>query len=721
GPVISSLAGEAGSTLLISNNVLGIMQTNDTTFAGLLTGAGALRKAGTGTLTLSGSNDYAGGTILNGGRLSVSNEVSLGLAGSALTFAGGLLRVSNDVAALPADWMTNITGHVVNWNSFNGGFDIADGANLFTVTNSISGPGSVVKFGAGTLVLAGPNAFRSNLVVNAGTVRVDNALGLAGVPVLQMTGGVLDLNAYNVSVSGLSGLGGQITDNSAVAGVTTLTLTNLSGNTMFGGRITDGAGGRQLAFSMFGTNTVLFTNDNTYTGNTILYGGTLALSNLVGAISGRLSGSTNITIYPQATLLWSDTSTAFDSDRLNSAAVRIVMRGGTFVFTNDGSGTAFSANASELNAAAGGSTIATRPAAGGSVLAFGSNLTRNVGATINFVGTGVGASTLNRVEFPAGVMTALMTNNILGGWATVNGVDWATYDFAVNSVSNYVAYQVNGSPGTWDGTVNAKLTTNMTLTAATPRTVYSLNLGMTNRGNATQTLNLNTNTLTVVSGGILFSSNAVTTISGGRLTAGTFDQPSELILNAFNAITTNFITAVITNNGTGPLTLTKNGPGWVLLSTNSGNAYSGGTIIAAGILALGGDSAGTQATNTERVVTGLGTGAVTIEPNAQLRLGGTGGALTSNSIYYLTNAITLNGGLILAQDGEQHLRGPITLGGVTNSTLQATNMAKELNVDGVLSGTGGLRVIGASSAVILVNSNNSYSGGTIVDGGFLLI
>ena len=52
----------------ILNNALVVFdQTPDGTYAGSMSGTGALAKLGAGVLTLTGTNTYSGGTIINGG------------------------------------------------------------------------------------------------------------------------------------------------------------------------------------------------------------------------------------------------------------------------------------------------------------------------------------------------------------------------------------------------------------------------------------------------------------------------------------------------------------------------------------------------------------------------------------------------------------------------------------------------------------------------------
>src|SRR5690606_14965322 len=55
---------------------------------------GRLTKAGAGTLTLSGTNTYSGGTEIAGGILQIAEDANLCGANGALTFNGGTLRTT---------------------------------------------------------------------------------------------------------------------------------------------------------------------------------------------------------------------------------------------------------------------------------------------------------------------------------------------------------------------------------------------------------------------------------------------------------------------------------------------------------------------------------------------------------------------------------------------------------------------------------------------------
>jgi fibronectin-binding autotransporter adhesin len=68
-----------------------------TSFGGILSGAGSLTKAGLGSLTLSGSNSYAGDTAINSGTLVAGHANAFGTTGSVTIGNGAVLGIGNDV------------------------------------------------------------------------------------------------------------------------------------------------------------------------------------------------------------------------------------------------------------------------------------------------------------------------------------------------------------------------------------------------------------------------------------------------------------------------------------------------------------------------------------------------------------------------------------------------------------------------------------------------
>jgi autotransporter-associated beta strand protein len=125
----------------------------------------SLKKAGSGTLVLTGTNTYTGGTQLVGGTLSVSNEGNLGAASGTLTFDGGTLQ---NTAAL---------SNARNVTLLAGGGTLQTDAGL-TLAGAITGGGTLTKTGVGSLTLSGVNSYGNTLVANG--VLIGNASSIAG-------------------------------------------------------------------------------------------------------------------------------------------------------------------------------------------------------------------------------------------------------------------------------------------------------------------------------------------------------------------------------------------------------------------------------------------------------------------------------------------------------------------------------------------------------------
>ncbi|MDH4992384.1 autotransporter-associated beta strand repeat-containing protein [Aquamicrobium lusatiense] len=176
-------------------------------------GAGsALRKAGSGTLILTGDNTYSDGTSLLGGVVSVSADTNLGAVGGDLSFDGGALQVTGT--------RYTTTSRAIALGANGGGFDISDAANTFTLAQNINGPGDLVKQGDGTLVLTGANAYGDTLIQD-GTL-VGNAGSISGnirngaTVVFDQTGN----GSFAGDIAGLNGNNGAMVKQGA--GVLTL-------------------------------------------------------------------------------------------------------------------------------------------------------------------------------------------------------------------------------------------------------------------------------------------------------------------------------------------------------------------------------------------------------------------------------------------------------------------------------------------------------------------
>ncbi|HFQ8625377.1 TPA: fibronectin-binding autotransporter adhesin ShdA [Salmonella enterica subsp. enterica serovar Bovismorbificans] len=169
----------------------GVLKVGEGDLENTLSGSGSLVKTGTGELTLSGGNDYSGGTTIIGGTLTADHADSLG------------------------------TGAVAN----SGVLQVGEGE----LENTLSGSGSLVKTGTGELTLSGDNSYSGGTTIIGGTLTADHAdsLGtgtIANSGVLQVGEGELE-NTLSGSGSLVKTGTGELTlsgDNS-YSGATTIT------------------------------------------------------------------------------------------------------------------------------------------------------------------------------------------------------------------------------------------------------------------------------------------------------------------------------------------------------------------------------------------------------------------------------------------------------------------------------------------------------------------
>ena len=146
---------------------------------------------------------------------------------------------------------------------------------------------SLVKIGAGTMLLLGSDTYTGTTFVEAGVLQLGNSAAL-GTGALAANGGTLDMNGNSVTVPSFSGAAGVITD-SASGTLATLTVSQ-SADTIFSGAITDGNG--QLALVLTGTGGELeLAGTDTYSGGTLVSSGTLVLAD-----QGALEAGTSLIV-----------------------------------------------------------------------------------------------------------------------------------------------------------------------------------------------------------------------------------------------------------------------------------------------------------------------------------------------------------------------------------------------------------------------------------------
>ncbi len=175
--------------------------------------AGPLTLNGTGSVTISTSNAYSGGTFVNAGTLIASNSSGLATGTGPVNINGGLLIANNSggtATSSPININSGGTLQIGNGNARGtlGGVPIDNGVLAFSRSDSvtyagvISGSGSVVQRGPGLLALtATTSTYTGGTVVNGGTLAISTDANLGALPSftdpanITLNGGVLRFNA----------------------------------------------------------------------------------------------------------------------------------------------------------------------------------------------------------------------------------------------------------------------------------------------------------------------------------------------------------------------------------------------------------------------------------------------------------------------------------------------------------------------------------------------
>ena len=307
---------------------------------------GGLTKTGLGTLTLTASNGYTGGTTISSGTLQVGNGGTTGsingnvVNNAMLTFnrsdaltysgeingSGGLRKTNFSILTLSGSngytGVTNIAGGALALNNTNalagtGTISFAGGRLQYSASNTVdysakilnngsqikidtngqnvtfasglaaSNTGGLVKGGGGTLTLSASNGYTGDTVVSDGTLALNNTNALARTGTLSFGGGSLQYSASN-TVDYSSKI---LSSGSAIS-----IDTNGQNVTFATGLAASNTGG----LTKLGNGTLTLSGSSSYTGATAVNGGRLLVNGQLGNTavavnaSGLLSGSGTI-------------------------------------------------------------------------------------------------------------------------------------------------------------------------------------------------------------------------------------------------------------------------------------------------------------------------------------------------------------------------------------------------------------------------------------------
>jgi fibronectin-binding autotransporter adhesin len=706
-------SGQLGSGMyagaVANAGVLSIETSANQTLSGTVSGVGALRKSGTGTLTLTAANTYSGGSTLSAGSLLVGNNAAFG-TGTA-TLQGGTLSSDGGTARTLANAMV-IAGDLALGDAtrsglltFSGNVGLGGAVRLLTLASDVTLSGTVTngglsKAGGGTLRLSGSNTYTLGTTLATGTIVAANggALGSSGTITLNTaataaadTSLLIDASVANVTIarpisvanqgSGLTtiGSGSLASTNQAtfsgpitLAKDVTLVAATSGDRTQFTGGI---SGTGNVTVTTVGTGRVIFvTASNSFAGNVAISANSrLQIGDGGASTVNLIPDSANVSIGAGGRLQLSKGA--------NSETINALLGSGTVEINNGTAGQ----NATLIVGSAGGSgTYSGVLANGNGVLLF----TKQGAGTQLLTGSGsyTGATTISQGTLRvtgAGVLGGLAgsvtdASNIL--FTDANSGAALEFESAANlGAADQVRFRNTGGTAGQGAVLRYIGTTSQTVS---------------------KTLQCDTSI------GIRLESNSV----GGAVTFnGAFSQTNRNIYLGGSGTGDNELASAFA--GTGGITKRDAGT-WVLSGSNT---YSGGTELVGGTLRAAS-------------LANLGSGYLAVKNGANFVYTGVGSETTTRSLFLDNGAATITmanaaGSLTWNDSASKNQSftkagpGRLTIGSVFSSTASITVIGGVLDLTGTSTYTGATTVAGGQ---LLVNGRlANTSGVTIASGGTL--
>ena len=694
---------------VINNGLVLFNQPDNGTYAGTIGGGtGHVAKSGAGILTLSGANTYGGQTYIDGGSIAVGADNALGNSNGKVLLNGGALVFNNSFS------LSNSRN--VELASNNGTLS-ANAGVTGTLTQVVSGAGTLTKDGPGTIVLANNgNSWAGGTIIAAGTLQL-----------------------------GSGGVSGSLPSGSAVTNNGTLLLNRTGAFTV--GNLISGSGGlSQIASSGIAT----LTGDNSYAGPTTVTAGTLYVN---GAQTGKgaatvASGATlggtgklggNVTIQSGGTLAPGGAGAAAGTLTIDGD---LTLQSGALLSYSLGQAGVTGGALNDLTNVGGnlalGGTLNVSTSTGGT---FGPGVYR----LFNYGGARSGSLTLGTMPVAGNYFIQTSVDKQVN-LVNADGLTLNYWDGDAGPKNNGV---IDGGSGTWR-VGGAGTSDNWTNTAGTVNAAWSQGAFAVFAG---QGGNVKVDSATAIQvQGMQFAANGYTLVNNagtdaltltGAVVSGGGPNEADVRVGDGSAGGAGY-TANIAATLAGAARLVKTDLGTLVLS--GVNTYAGGTVVKSGTLQVaqnlnlgaasgalsldGGTLAATASFNTGRAITlGAGSGGINVmgaatDLGVTSAIGGSGaltklgdGSLTLQADNSYTGGTTISGGILhLGGGGGGSATGSI-LGNVTNNGNLVFNRNNTYTFAGVISGTGSIRQFGGGTTVL--TADNSYTGGTTITLGTL--
>jgi fibronectin-binding autotransporter adhesin len=328
--------GSLGTSSVTNDASLVLNRSNGFTVSGVISGTGSVSQIGTGAVTFTNANPYTGGTTVDGGTLQVGNSTTaaasgsttgLGAAGSTVTVNVGTLRFqmgANSSNAFDQNFVFNANSTLSSYDGrLTFGSDTAATASnsrtitingsttwnplwstkQFIMAGVVQGSGDINIVRPSTNLETGYVLFLNDTNTYSGTITTSGAIGTQAAGIMVGTTNTLQnanivnntlnstssasgliFQATSAKLGSLAGTGNfilgqntsaltiapnQTTSSTAVA----LTVGGSNASTTYSGRMS-GLG----SITKAGTGTMTLTGANTYTGDTTVNAGVLAVN-----------------------------------------------------------------------------------------------------------------------------------------------------------------------------------------------------------------------------------------------------------------------------------------------------------------------------------------------------------------------------------------------------------------------------------------------------------